>query len=316
MSSKNLSYDRKYRPTRFEDVIGQTAVIKSLLGLLKDKSSVPHTFLFSGDSGLGKTTLARIIAWELGCENVNVLEIDGATYTGIDDMKNVCSGLEYASIGKSPIKFVIIDEAHSLSKKAWDSMLKITEEPPEHVYFVFCTTELAKVPKALQGQRCTSYNLKAVSIRDITELLDYVVKEEKLALKDNQVDVIAREAQGSPRKALNYLSKCRGCASVDEVRELLETFDEESTAEELFQLIVKGGSWDKVREVVKGLEISDFSGTRIAIFARLTAYVLNARNSEESVRLLDKLYKLKGSFYIPQTSKGEFLLMLGDIFIR
>lgn len=315
MNKNELSYDLKYRPDSFDDVLGQESVIDSLENYFASKKSFPHAFLFAGASGLGKTTLARIIARKFNCINTtNVLEIDGSTHTSIDDVRELQSSLKYGAIGDNPIKFIIIDECHMLSKAAWNALLKITEEPPEHVFFIFCTTELNKVPKAIKDQRCVSYNLKPVSSKDIADLLDYVVKEENLELEESAIDLIAREADGSPRRALNYLSKCRGCKDSKEVSQLLETFENESDVYNLCKLIISDrASWTKLIGIVKDLDLANYEGARIQIFNYLTTCVMNSKTEDSAARFLRLLNIFSKPLLFQQTSKGDFLLMLGDV---
>ena len=137
-------------------MLGQNAVVQSLQHF-EQSGTWPHTFLFTGPSGCGKTTLARIIARKVGCQRQNLLEVDAATHTGIDAMRELADQLQYRGIG-GDVKVAIIDECHALSKQSWQSLLKIVEEPPNHVYFVFCTTETGKVPNTI-STRAASYTL-------------------------------------------------------------------------------------------------------------------------------------------------------------
>ena len=130
----------KYRPQHLDDVTGQDEVVKVLKGLVERNDT--HAMLFTGPSGVGKTTLARIVALDLGCveENGGIMEIDGATYTGIDKMRSVQDGTQYQPFGKANHRCVILDECHRLSGQAWDSLLKVVEEPHSHMSWMFCTT--------------------------------------------------------------------------------------------------------------------------------------------------------------------------------
>src|SRR5262249_43189639 len=164
------------RPTELDDVIGQGPIVRSLKEVLKTDRS--HTFLFVGPAGTGKTTLARICATMVGCKRQDINEIDAATNTGIDDMRRVQNAAIYRPIGQSTARAVIIDECHRISSQAWDSLLKVTEEPPQHLYWFFCTTNPAKVPNTLKT-RSMIYTLKPVADSDITDLLEAVLEAEK-----------------------------------------------------------------------------------------------------------------------------------------
>src|SRR5712671_4555438 len=122
---------RKYRPRRWEDVIGQRAAVKSLKSLLDGKRA--QTFLLQGPSGVGKTTLARIAARHLDCRGMGLIEVAAAVFTGVDSMRELQDGMQYKAFGENKTKAAIIDECQKLSSSAWDSLLKICEEPPEHV---------------------------------------------------------------------------------------------------------------------------------------------------------------------------------------
>jgi DNA polymerase-3 subunit gamma/tau len=146
--AEDTSLATKYRPETWEEVVGQDAVVKSMKVVVTKKSS--KCFLLSGPSGCGKTTLARIAARSLGIKGGGALrEIDAASKTGVDDMRQVCVDLGYKVLGGGS-RGLIVDECHQLSKAAWNSLLKITEEPPPDTYWFFCTTEPSKVPVTIK----------------------------------------------------------------------------------------------------------------------------------------------------------------------
>src|SRR5580765_8935066 len=213
----------KYRPDKFEDVIGQDEAVKSLKRVIKDNRA--KTFVFTGPSGCGKTTLARILANTFAggkATQANIEEFDAATNSGADAVREVASRAFYRAIGTSPVKAFIIDEAHRLSAAAWTVLLKPIEEPPAHVYWMFCTTEASKIPKTIQT-RCLRYDLKPVNEDDIFKLLCTVADSDKLEVSDDILEVIADGCGGSPRQALVYLEECLYAETANEARQIMRS---------------------------------------------------------------------------------------------
>jgi len=165
----------KYRPNAYEEMIGQDAVVASIKRVVSDRST--KAFCLTGPSGVGKTTLARIVAWDVGCTPENLVEVDGATYTGVDHWRSIMEGLRFKPLGGGT-KVVIVDEAHMLSRNAWNSLLKIVEEGPKYVWWFFCTTESAKIPATIRT-RCACYELGPVSEDDIHDRLEAILEEEE-----------------------------------------------------------------------------------------------------------------------------------------
>jgi DNA polymerase-3 subunit gamma/tau len=269
----------KYRPTDFDEVIGQDAVVRSLKQAVE--KDVSHTFLFTGPSGVGKTTLARLVAKTIGCFDNDLLEIDAATNTGIDDMRAVSSGLQYRPLGEGAVKVIIVDECHMLSKSAWNSMLKILEEPPDWVYWMLCTTEPVKVPASIKT-RCLAYDLKPVSSSILRDLLETVVEAEGLDCDADVQRLCAKEAGGSPRQALVNLAICAGGESGKDVRELLRTAEESPEVVELARLLVKEADWAEVQELLKELGGINPESIRHVVRGYVTKVVLGAKSEDKA----------------------------------
>ncbi len=227
---------RKWRPMRFEDLVGQDHVARTLGNAIKS-GRVAHAFLFTGVRGVGKTTSARILAKALNCmrkpgtvppgedpgptvtpclecpacleiaagTDMDVREIDGASYTGVDDVRKLQDSLPYRPT-RDRYKIFIVDEVHMLSVNAWNAFLKTLEEPPPHVKFIFATTEAHKIPVTILS-RVQRFDFKMISTRAIADRLRYVLGEEKISADEAAISVMAREAAGSMRDAMSLLDQ-------------------------------------------------------------------------------------------------------------
>ncbi|MCA9400893.1 MAG: DNA polymerase III subunit gamma/tau [Candidatus Omnitrophica bacterium] len=216
---------RKHRPPTFDDVIGQ-AHITDLLKKAITSDKVSHAYLFCGPRGVGKTSCARILAKSLNCEkgpvvkpcgkcpacvdiakgnSFDVLEIDGASNRGIDEIRLLRENVKFAASG-GKYKIYIVDEVHMLTTEAFNALLKTLEEPPEHVKFIFATTEPNKVPATIMS-RCQRYDFKRISIKTITDNLTKVSQAEKYKIEDDALFAIAKAAQGSMRDGLSILDQ-------------------------------------------------------------------------------------------------------------
>src|SRR5512132_1614971 len=217
---------RKWRPQKFDDVVGQQAVTRTLGNALKS-GRLAQAFVFAGPRGVGKTTTARILARALNCANgptpdpcgtcdacreiaegrdMDVLEIDAATHTQVDKIRDII----ISGLGMSPVrdryKVFIIDEVHRLSAQSFDALLKSVEEPPPHVVFMMATTEIEKVPATIQS-RSQVFELKSVGVRQIADQLRRIAEAEKIEIDDAAVMVIARAGDGSMRDAQSALDQ-------------------------------------------------------------------------------------------------------------
>jgi DNA polymerase III subunit gamma/tau len=206
----------KYRPASFDKVLGNTAIVRSLELAIKNKRG--HAFLFTGRSGIGKTTLAYITAAALGCTPFDLTEIDAAK-TGVDDLRELASRLIYRPLDGG-VKAIIVDECHMLSNSAWNSLLKPLEQPPEHACWILCTTEPTKVPDTIRS-RCLHYDLKPIGYLILVGLVIAVAELEHMNLADGIAGLCAKEAEGSARQALANLGICADAQSSAQAAELL-----------------------------------------------------------------------------------------------
>lgn len=302
----------KYRPQDFDEVIGQDHVVESLKTLFKSKQH-PHAYLFQGPSGSGKTTLARIVASLLGCNESGIIELDAASHSGVDNIRELTQSLSYATFGENPNKFIILDECHALSKSAFQALLKTLEEPPAHVYFALCTTEADKIPDTIKT-RCHTYNLKDVSYDNLLELLSAVSEAEDIKLDVKALRVIAQAAMGSPRRALTYLSKCRGCTDIESVKLILEEPSEDGDVIELCRLLagrVKP-QWKNITRILSTLEGQNPESIRLIIVNYMSKVLLNAKNDKDALKYLNIL----NAFNTPCNQSEKFaplLLSFGQI---
>jgi DNA polymerase III subunit gamma/tau len=245
--TQTLALARKYRPRSFGELVGQEHVVRALSNALS-QARLHHAYLFTGTRGVGKTTLARILAKALNCETgvsaqpcgqcgackeidsgrfVDLLELDAASNTQVDQMRELLDNALYAPT-KGRFKVYIIDEVHMLSRNAFNAMLKTLEEPPEHVKFILATTDPQKVPVTVLS-RCLQFGLKQIPQGEIRRQMAHVLERENIAFDGAALALLARGAQGSLRDGLSLLDQAivHGAGKVEEqsVREMLGSVD-------------------------------------------------------------------------------------------
>ena len=254
----------KYRPQIFKDLIGQDIVTETIINSIKS-NKVPNAYLFTGIRGIGKTTIARIVAKSLNCLNsiekmcesklcenceaitnsnhIDVLEMDAASKTGVDDVRDL---IEFSRYGPSSSKYkiFIIDEVHMLSKQAFNALLKTLEEPPEYLKFIFATTEIKKIPITVVS-RCQRFDLSRIKSSDLFEFIKKIKDKEQGKVSDEALKLIVKISEGSVRDALSLLD--RGLLSLKKDKELglkeaqkIFGYFDKSQLIDIFELVLRG----------------------------------------------------------------------------
>ena len=267
---------RKYRPQTFKDLIGQETLVKTLANALQ-YGRLAHAFVLTGVRGIGKTTTARIIAKGLNCvgadgnggptinpcgtcsnclsitedRHVDILEMDAASRTGVDDIREILDGVRYKPVG-ARYKIYIIDEVHMLSKNAFNALLKTLEEPPENVKFIFATTEIRKVPITVLS-RCQRFDLRRISLEDLINLFSTICEKENIQAESEALRLIARAADGSARDGLSLLDQAMALTedqiSPELVQKMLGLGDKKELFD-LFEEVMQGNVPEALSRVV------------------------------------------------------------------
>ncbi len=210
---------RKYRPKNFKEVLGQDHIVKVLESSI-ELGRISHAYIFSGSRGTGKTSVARILAHEIGTSVDDIYEIDAASNTGVDNIRELNESVNTLPF-ESKYKVYILDEAHMLSKGAWNALLKTLEEPPAHVIFIMATTEFEKIPETVVS-RCQNFSFRKPTQKVLKDVVTAIAKKEGFSLEPASADLIALLGDGSFRDAQSILQKVMGASkdkkiSLDEV---------------------------------------------------------------------------------------------------
>jgi len=299
---------RKWRPQTFDEVVGQEHVTRTLRNAISS-GRVAHAFLFTGPRGVGKTTTARLLAKALNCEHgptpdpcntcsncteitagsaIDVLEIDGASHTGVDHIRDLTEGVQYRP-AKSRFRVVIIDEVHMLSNAAFNALLKTLEEPPPHVKFIFATTEVHKILQTILS-RCQRYDFKRIPLRELIQRLRLLAEREELTVDEAGLALIAREADGSLRDAESLIDQVvawsNGAVNEQTVREALGVADRQA----LFRVVEAVLARDPAQALRLAVELSQYGYDPRRLCRDLLEHfrhLVTAKISEDPVLLAD-----------------------------
>ena len=302
---------RKYRPQTFDDVVGQMSVTQTLKTQLQS-GRLSHAYLFTGSRGTGKTSSAKILAKAVNCENpqdgnpcnccksclaidsgscMDVLEIDAASNNGVDNVRDLRDDAIYTP-SQVKMRVYIIDEVHMLSISAFNALLKIIEEPPEHLLFILATTELHKVPATILS-RCQRFSFRRISQEDIAARLQYVAYEENIELDDTAARVLSRLADGGMRDGLSLLDQCASATTG------------ELTAEKVYACLGIAGI-QQCGELMAYIADHD-TGSALALLNRFYA------EGKDMGALLDELACLTRDFIVMQSAPKEAIGLLSGV---
>ena len=304
---------RKYRPTTFDDLVGQEAMVRTLSNAF-ETGRIAHAFMLTGVRGVGKTTTARILARALNyekpgvtgptihmdgfgvhCEaimesrHVDVMEMDAASRTGIDDIREIIESVRYLPVS-ARYKVYIIDEVHMLSKAAFNGLLKTLEEPPAHVKFIFATTEIRKVPVTVLS-RCQRFDLRRLSVEELTSLLARIAKQEGVEIEETALKLIARAADGSARDSLSLLDRAiahgtleggsTGLIRETEIRDMLGLADR-ARIFDLFDFVMKGDIAGALTELRAQYDVGADPAVVLSDLAELTHWLTRLKLVESA----------------------------------
>lgn len=268
----------KYRPREWEQVFGHEDIVASLKRAL-ESSTHPHAFLFTGPSGIGKTTMARIIAKYIHAE---IVELDAATHTGVDSMRELVDLGQHRPLGGSGNRLIILDEAHMLSRSSFNAILKMLEEPPAHLYIALCTTELQRIPETIQT-RTFLVPLRPLRDNDIEDLVIMVSELENWTVPDDIFREIIKAATGQPRKALTILQGVVGVKSLQEASRIINLIDAQEPLLELCRLMIGGKvAWNKVQPVLTAIDDQEFEAAQLMVGGYFAKVMVNGESEAQA----------------------------------
>lgn len=294
---------KQYRPATLDEVVGNKATVKAIRQML-DSEKMPKAILFHGPSGCGKTTLARILKTELGCKDLDFIEMNSASYRGIDSMRELAARANLHAIGDC--KIYLLDEVHGLTKDAQNALLKTLEDTPPRTYFILCTTDPSKLIAALKG-RCTSLEVKLLKDDEMRGLLKSICKKEKIEISDDIMSQLITVASGGVRRAIVLLDKIRHLEEDDQAEAIAGGADE-GPAEVVAlcrALLNGGGNWKAIADILK--EIKEEPETvRLIVLGYMNSVLLKSGK--------DRAFQIIQSFSQPFYDNGGRAMLTGSCY--
>jgi len=278
-----MSLHLDYRPRTLNDIVGNRALINSLKAIL-NRDNKPHAYLLTGSTGCGKTTISRIIANKLGCHKNDLIEIDAGTDRGVDVADRILDSVKYVP-RCGDVKVYIIDEIQNMfsSKKYQDTLLKSLEEPPNHVYFILCTTDPQKLKKSIRN-RCSEFQVSKLIDKQMEQLLNFVLESEGIDdFSEEVLDLVIENADGCPRQALVALDQIINMEAEDRLKIIRQIEVEEKEIIDLCRLLLNSKStWKKITEILRYFKDNEIDPETIK---RITmAYMSSVLLSKENTR--------------------------------
>lgn len=270
-----MSFNLEYRPQDFEEIIGNLNTIKSLKSILTQKNP-PHTYLFFGETGCGKTTFARILAKKLNCSNYDIIEINASNNRGIDTARDIISQMHYNPL-QSKNKTYILDEVHQTTKDFQHGILKALEDVPSHVYFILCTTEPEKLLGTIRN-RCTIYEVTKLSSKGIIKLLTNVLQKINKNIDKKYLFKIAEEVDGNPRQALIILQKIIAVDKIENIEKMISSIrTEENQIIDLCRELLGNKKWEVISKIIQNIN-AEPEAIRRVILSYFSSVCLNSKD--------------------------------------